>query len=241
MIFNFLLLSSLVLAQETRYAEAILYPDRFNGKGDGMYGRVVMTQGQYEETVRLDIYVEGLEPNSLHGMHIHSVGIENGNCSTALLHWNPDNVSHGSLDSYQHHPGDFSNIQVESDGNKLTVIKTNAFSLWGEGEKSPFNRGIVLHESKDDLGLAGDEGSRTTGNSGARLICGNIAQKYEDPDGGSTDSYYTYSPVPSGTYATGIPTDINSLPSATSLPTTSSSKRSSITLIFSLTMLIFLL
>ena len=167
---------------ETRYAEAILYPDAFNGKGEGMYGRVVFTQGQDDKTVRLDVYVEGLEPNSLHGLHIHTAPVENGNCSLALGHWNPLNVSHGTLNSKEHHFGDFSNVKVGDDGNKLLVIQAGSFSLWGEGDKSPFNRAIILHEDPDDLGRGGDDGSKATGNAGARLICGNIVQKTEDPD-----------------------------------------------------------
>jgi hypothetical protein len=35
-------------------------------------------------------------------------------------------------------------------------------------------RGFVIHENRDDLGMGNDTGSKTTGNAGARLACGNI-------------------------------------------------------------------
>ena len=42
------------------------------------------------------------------------------------------------------------------------------------GERSIIGRAIVVHEGIDDLGLGGNEGSKTTGNAGGRVGCGVI-------------------------------------------------------------------
>lgn len=44
-------------------------------------------------------------------------------------------------------------------------------------------RAVVVHADPDDLGRGGDDGSRKTGNAGARLACG-VIELVEEEEGG---------------------------------------------------------
>ena len=70
------------------------------------------------------------------------------------MHGSPAN-SKGSR-----HVGDLGNIQAGDEKAEID-ISDPLISLWGE--RSIIGRAIVVHEGTDDLGLGGDEGSKTTG------------------------------------------------------------------------------
>ena len=171
------LLASYVTCQ-TRYAEAILSPDQFNANATGLSGKVLISQQQNASTLNVQIEITGLEKDSFHGIHLHNAAVKDRNCTTTGPHWNPKNVSHGSITLEEHHPGDFGNIKGGADGKSILVFAVNitSISLWGEGDFSPFNRSIVLHAGMDDWGQGGTNLSKTTGNAGARLICGDLLQ-----------------------------------------------------------------
>ena len=71
------------------------------------------------------------------------------------MHGSPENPK-GSR-----HVGDLGNIQAENGKEAEIDITDSLISLWGE--RSIIGRAIVVHEGTDDLGLGGDEGSKTTG------------------------------------------------------------------------------
>lgn len=52
---------------------------------------------------------------------------------------------------------------------KMTDSQVSMF-----GDLSVIGRAVVVHEGVDDLGLGGQNLSHTTGNAGARLVCGVI-------------------------------------------------------------------
>lgn len=87
-------------------------------------------------------------------------------------HFNPDQFPHGGpLDHYRH-VGDLGNVFADPNGIVSTQFTDSVISLYGD--RSIIGRAIVVHAAEDDLGKAGDSGSVTTGNAGARLACGVI-------------------------------------------------------------------
>ena len=70
------------------------------------------------------------------------------------------------------HVGDYGNVISDNNGVIFTTFTDSLSQLYGPF--SVLGRTIVLHQKEDDLGLNPDEGSKTTGNSGARVACGVI-------------------------------------------------------------------
>lgn len=115
--------------------------------------------------------VTGLTPESLHGWHIHELGIVNvtEGCTSAGGHYNPFNMTHGAPDSIVRHVGDLGNLESDKVGKAVVNFEDSLVSL--DGEISVIGRTLVIHEQEDDLGVVGDEGSLATGNAGARIGC----------------------------------------------------------------------
>jgi len=76
----------------------------------------------------------------------------------------------GGLRAAVRHAGDLGNIRAGQSRVARVRITDRKLKL-----SSVVRRGIIVHAERDDLGLGGDEGSRTTGNAGARLACCIIA------------------------------------------------------------------
>lgn len=93
-------------------------------------------------------------------------------CGSSGPHFNPLNQTHGNISAEVRHVGDYGNVISDNDGNIVTTFTDSVSQLYGP--LSVLGRTIVLHQKEDDLGLNPDEGSKTTGNSGARLACGVI-------------------------------------------------------------------
>lgn len=62
------------------------------------------------------------------------------------------------------------NVEVSNDGTISVQLTDYVVQL--DGPNSIIGRSIVLHQLEDDKGLNPDEGSKTTGNAGARIACG---------------------------------------------------------------------
>lgn len=87
-------------------------------------------------------------------------------------HFNPMKVNHGFLDAAVHHVGDLGNVVTMDNGFVFADIKGSDIQLWGPN--SVIGRSFVLHADADDGGLGKEEASLKTGNSGARIACGDI-------------------------------------------------------------------
>ena len=128
----------------------------------------------FEETnggVRIDYRIQGLY-DGLHGFHIHEYGDLTDGCTSACSHFNPDNTTHGGLNTKIRHFGDLGNIE-----SKDRLAEGSLFLPDGRLDSSKYGilgRMIIVHADRDDLGKGGDEESLKTGNAGKRLACGVI-------------------------------------------------------------------
>ena len=82
------------------------------------------------------------------------------------------NKMHGDILVDERHAGDYGNVISDNDGNIVVTFSDSVSQLYGL--LSVIGRTMMLHQREDDLGLNPDEGSKTTGNAGARLACGVI-------------------------------------------------------------------
>ena len=131
-------------------------------KSKHIEGIVIFTQK--EDCVHIKIDVKGLKHNHLHGFHIHESGDLREGCKSCCAHYNPHNTDHGDL--YGGHAGDLGNIKTDDNGYCKMSLKTDKFIV-----DEILGRSIIIHEDEDDLGLGEFEDSKTTGHSGARIVC----------------------------------------------------------------------
>lgn len=110
--------------------------------------------------------VEGLEPKSKHGLHIH----EFGDCSDPAFknaggHYNPTGEPHGAPGKAKHHLGDLGNIVADANGKATYEITVPGTQTKDAGI---IGRAVVIHQKPDDLK------SQPAGDSGDRIACGVI-------------------------------------------------------------------
>jgi len=114
-----------------------------------------------------------------HGFHIHEKADFSDGCMSAGPHWNPYNKTHGAPCDEERHAGDLGNIVADASGVGTGSIVDHLVKL--EGPYSVIGRSVMVHEDEDDLGT-GDNSqpgvngftSKSTGNAGARIACGEI-------------------------------------------------------------------
>jgi Cu-Zn family superoxide dismutase len=133
-----------------------------------------------DEHISISGYLNGLNNNSLHAMHIHETGlVEHNNCKDTGPHFNPlFSSSHGSPSESNiknKHIGDLGNIQTDFGGSAyLNNLKFNYLTIKWKNIFNVLNRSIVIHQNTDDLGTVDNLSSKSNGNSGPRIACGKI-------------------------------------------------------------------
>lgn len=140
---------------------------------DQVIGTVTFTQ-EDEGDVKVDISLSGFntaDNKTAHGFHVHASGSIDGadGCTGAGGHYNPGNVDHAARTAPVRHVGDLGNIDEDAEGKTSTSFTDSIISM--TGDHSIIGLAIVVHETEDDLGLGGDDGSKATGNAGSRLSC----------------------------------------------------------------------
>jgi Cu-Zn family superoxide dismutase len=119
--------------------------------------------------VRVSVYMQGLKPESGHGMHIH----EKGDCSEGGKgsggHFNPTARPHGSFQSADHHAGDLPPLAAGKDGRAKIEVEVSGLTL-APGPNSVVGRAIVVHADADDFK------TQPSGNSGTPIACGVIRE-----------------------------------------------------------------
>ncbi|XP_056630538.1 superoxide dismutase [Cu-Zn]-like [Diorhabda sublineata] len=117
--------------------------------------------------------VHGLTPGK-HGFHIHEYGNISPGCKAMGSHYNPYNMTHGGPNDKIRHVGDLGNIEADNNGIAFVNMMDRVIAL--RGVNDIVGRGVVVHNTTDDLGKGGDEESLKTGNAGSRLACGVVGK-----------------------------------------------------------------
>ncbi|KAH7678758.1 Superoxide dismutase protein, partial [Dioscorea alata] len=105
----------------------------------------------------------------LHGFHVHALGDTTNSCMSTELHFNPSGKDHGPPEDEIWHAGDLRNV-VAGDDNIVSFL-TSLYYIPLSGPNSMIGRAVVVHADPDDLGKGGHELSKTTGNTGGRVVC----------------------------------------------------------------------
>lgn len=140
-------------------AVAVLHPT----EGNQAKGVIHFTEANGQVQVVADI--EGLEPGSTHGIHVH----EFGDCSaadgaSAGGHYNPEGHEHGLPAQAARHAGDLGNLTADDAGKVHYEITVDNLTI--AGMKNPIvGRGVIVHAKPDT-------GAQPTGDAGARIACG---------------------------------------------------------------------
>ncbi|MBP1969541.1 Cu-Zn family superoxide dismutase [Virgibacillus natechei] len=154
--------------------------EMYNASGD-MVGTANLSE--QSDGVEIELTLEGLDPG-FHGIHVH----ENPNCegpdfTSAGNHLNPEGDDHGLMHPEGSHLGDLPNIEADDDGQvEAELIIEEATLLDGRMSILEGGTSLVIKEEQDD-GV-----SQPGGDSGARIICGEIKKDDEvDVDDSPTD------------------------------------------------------
>jgi Cu-Zn family superoxide dismutase len=139
-------------------------------------GYVKFTEDLTNDRIKIDLNICGLNPNSLHGFHVHEAGDLTDKCTSMCSHFNPYGNTHGCPGMRKRHV-DLGNIQT----NKGNAIYTFYDNVKLRGTKSNIiGRGLIIHEDEDDCGKGGDDESLKTGNAGKRIACAVIGYSKEN-------------------------------------------------------------
>jgi Cu-Zn family superoxide dismutase len=134
-------------------------------------GLVTFTQrGADNVKMQIEISVPS-RANRMVAVHIHEHGMCGNMGGDAHGHWNPTGSQHGKWGSPSFHAGDIGNIQLDANGKGTLTLETNAWSIGGDSTKNILHRGIIVHAGVDDYK------TQPSGNSGARIGCGEIVQQ----------------------------------------------------------------
>lgn len=140
----------------------------FNGKK--IKGQVVFTEDLEHDVVIIEIDIEGLKKNGLHGFHIHESGDLSDKCESMCQHFNPFGKTHGCPGMKNRHVGDLGNLKTDGKGIVRYTMVDDVIKLrWSKA--NIIGRGLIIHEDEDDCGMGNSDVSSFTGNSGKRIAC----------------------------------------------------------------------
>lgn len=120
---------------------------------------------QADGSTEVMIDIKGLDPHSVHGLHVHQNPSCADNGNAAGGHFNPTGMQHGGPMAAMHHSGDFGNVKADDKGEVHEHFNTRAVTAHA-GDLSVLGHSVVLHGGPDDLT------SQPAGNSGPRIACG---------------------------------------------------------------------
>jgi len=139
------------------------------------YGNVLFSQCCEKHAVIVTFDLQNFKKFATHAIHIHEFGDLSDGCKSLGPHYNPTNVTHGSIlyPEKPRHAGDLiNNFKTDKNGKFNAIFVDDLISI-----KDIVGRSVVIHDGVDDLGLGGDAESLLTGNAGTRMVCGIIGWK----------------------------------------------------------------
>jgi superoxide dismutase, Cu-Zn family len=143
--------------------------------GSGISGEVLFFQAR--DTVPAEVLiiarVTGLPPNTLHGFHIHEIGVCTAPAFTAAGgHFDPGPNGNSQPDAnHPFHMGDVPNLKVDAFGIGTLQHVTSRVTI-ALGPLSMFDAdgtAVIVHANPDQ-GITGPAGSGVSG--GPRIACG---------------------------------------------------------------------
>ena len=156
--------SSSKVAAKAPEAFALLEPTR----GNLTNGMVRFTQEG--DRVLVVAKVHNLPPNTEHGFHLHEKGdCASGDGMSTGGHFNPDGRPHGPQ-SGPHHDGDMPALKANGNGVAEATFVLRGVTV-SAGAHSVVGKGLIVHKDPDDYT------TQPTGNAGARVACGVVAQR----------------------------------------------------------------
>jgi len=135
---------------------------------DNIKGTVKFSEA--ENKIKIDVFITGLQPNSLHGFHVHEAGDLSDKCTSMCSHFNPYNMTHGCPGMKNRHVGDLGNLKTNKKGEAKYTFYDDVIKLRGF-KANIIGRGLIIHEDPDDCGQGHNADSLKTGNSGKRIAC----------------------------------------------------------------------
>ena len=133
-------------------------------------GTVYFTEDLKNDTVIIEIDIQGLKKNGFHGFHVHECGDLSEQCESMCSHFNPFGEKHGAPGAKVRHVGDLGNLKTSAEGIARYKQIDNMIKLRGS-KANIIGRGLIIHADEDDCGLGGQDDSLTTGHAGKRIAC----------------------------------------------------------------------
>jgi Cu-Zn family superoxide dismutase len=124
---------------------------------------------QMGQNVQVKVHIEGLQPNSTHGFHVHQYGdLRSEDGKSAGGHFNPEGHEHAGPMTKMRHAGDMGNVKANDKGIVDVTLTFENFKLDPASKDGIIGRSVVLHAGTDDLK------SQPSGDAGSRLAVGVI-------------------------------------------------------------------
>lgn len=173
---RYLILSLLIILSAcTNSSKTTISVDMYNSSGD-MVGTAKLSE--HKDGVQIKLTLEGLEPG-FHGVHVHEYAkCEGSDFKSAGNHFDPEGKEHGLMHPDGPHLGDLPNIEADSGGLVDAELMLADATLL-DGKKSLLKKdgtSLIITERQDD-GV-----SQPGGDSGARIICGEIKEDSENKE-----------------------------------------------------------
>ncbi len=146
---------------------------------DKIKGTVIFTENFKNNNIKIDVNIKGLNPNSLHGFHVHEAGDLTDKCTSMCAHFNPYDKTHGCPGTKERHVGDLGNLETDNKGTANYTFFDNVIKLRGN-KANIIGRGLIIHADPDDCGKGGNIDSLKTGNAGKRIACAVIGYSKEN-------------------------------------------------------------